>query len=119
MMGHNVLLLDDHKESAVAIQKMFEHFKNKTDVYSPKELFADLKVVEDYDIVLIQERYFSKNLVEKLQQIKAVWEIKVISLNKNEVFEHQESETKALLDGQVCKPLTLKKVYELLIALYQ
>jgi len=119
MMGHNVLLLDDHKESAIAIQKMFEHFKNRTDVYSPKELFADLKVVEDYDIVLIQERYFSKNLVEKLQQIKAVWEIKVISLNKNEVFEHQDSVTKTLLDGQVYKPVTLKKVYELLIALYQ
>jgi len=119
MMGHNVLLLDDHKESAIAVQKMFEHFKNKTDLYSPKELFADLKVVENYDIVVIQERYFSKNLVEKLQQIKAVWEIKVISLNKNEVFEHKASETKALLDGQVCKPVTLKKVYELLIAQYQ
>jgi hypothetical protein len=119
MTGHSVLLVDDHKESALAIQKMFVYFKNETDLFSSKELFSNLGILDDYDIVVIQERYFSKILREELNKIKASREIKVVSLNKNESFEHSDMETRALLDGEIYKPVTVQKVYDLLVSLYQ
>ncbi len=119
MIGHSVLIVDDHTASALAIQKMFEYFKNEVDVLSSKELFSALEMLEDYDIVVIQERYFAKHLNAKLEAIKSKRVIKAVSLNKNEVFKHSDAETKALLDGEMSKPVTVQKVFDLLVSLYQ
>ncbi len=119
MIGHSVLIVDDHSASALAIQKMFEYFKNEVDVLSSKELFLALEMLDDYDIVVIQERYYAKHLNASLNAIKAKRVIKVVSLNKNEVFTHTDPETKALLDAELTKPVTVQKVYNLLVSLYQ
>ncbi|MEN8147217.1 MAG: ATP-binding protein [Campylobacterota bacterium] len=119
MTGHSVLIVDDHNASALAIQKMFEYFKNEVDVLSSKELFSALEMLEDYDILVIQERYFAKHLNAKLEAIKSKRAVKAVSLNKNESFEHSDAETIALLDGELSKPVTVQKVFDLLVSLYQ
>lgn len=119
MIGHSILIVDDHSASALAIQKMFEYFKNEVDVLSSKELFSALEMLDDYDIVVIQERYYAKHLNASLSTIKSNRVIKVVSLNKNEVFVHNDPVTKALLDGELTKPVTVQKVYDLLVSLYQ
>ncbi len=119
MIGHTVLIVDDQPASAEAVQKMFEYFKNSVDTFSSKELFEDLDVMKDYDIVVIQERFFAKNLLTKLKEVKANHNIKVVSLNKHEEFVHLEEEVKLLLDGELAKPVTIQKVFDLLIQIYQ
>ncbi len=119
MIGHSILIVDDHRASALAIQKMFEYFKNEVDVLSSKELFTALEMLDDYDIVVIQERYYAQHLNKSLNAIKAKRTMKAVSLNKNEVFVHNDPETKALLDGELKKPVTVQKVFDLLVALYQ
>lgn len=119
MIGHSVLIVDDHSASALAIQKMFEYFKNEVDVLSSKELFSALEMLDDYDIVVIQERYYAKHLNASLSTIKSKRVIKVVSLNKNEVFVHNDPVTKALLDAELTKPVTVQKVFDLLVTLYQ
>lgn len=119
MVGHAVLIVDDHSESALAVKKMFEYFKNEVDVLSSKELFSALEMLDDYDIVVLQERYFSRHLVAKLEEIKSKRIIKAISLNRNEAFEHTDAEVIALLDGEIAKPVTVQKVFDLLISLYK
>ena len=119
MTGHSVLLVDDHKESAMAVKKMFEYFKNEVDLLSSKELFGALDILDDYDIVVIQERFFSSKLVAKLQEIKDKRMIKVVSLNKNEEFEHSDAETIEMIDAELYKPVIVQKVFDLLVALYQ
>ncbi|MBU1643197.1 hypothetical protein KKE54_07525, partial [bacterium] len=71
MIGHSVLLVDDHVESALAVKNMFVYFKNEVDLLSSKELFSALEMLEDYDIIVIQERYFSYRLIEKVKEIKS------------------------------------------------
>lgn len=119
MIGHSVLIVDDQPESAEAVKKMFEYFKNGVDAFSSKELFEDLNVMKDYDIVVIQERFFAKNLLSKLKELKANHNIKVVSLNKHEGFVHLEEEVKLLLDGELAKPVTIQKVFDLLILIYK
>ncbi len=119
MIGHSILIVDDHTASALAVQKMFEYFKNEVDVLSSKELFSAIEMLEDYDIVVIQERYFAKHLNAKLKAIKSKRVLKAVSLNKNESFEHRDEETIALLDGELYKPVTVQKVFDLLVSLYQ
>ncbi|MDA3945596.1 MAG: hypothetical protein PF439_02815 [Helicobacteraceae bacterium] len=119
MVGHAVLIVDDHNESALAVQKMFEYFKNEVDVLSSKELFSALEMLEDYDIVVLQERFFSKHLIAKLEEIKSKRMIKVVSLNKNEAFEHTDPVIIAMLDSELSKPATVQKVFDLLVFLYQ
>ena len=119
MIGHSILIVDDHNASALAVQKMFEYFKNEVDVLSSKELFSALEMLEDYDIVVIQERYFAKHLNTKLEAIKSKRVIKAVSLNKKESFMHSDAETIALLDGEISKPVTVQKVFDLLVSLYQ
>ena len=119
MIDHSILIVDDHTASALAIQKMFEYFKNEVDVLSSKELFSAIEMLEDYDIVVIQERYFAKHLNAKLNEIKSSRDIKAVSLNKKESFTHSDSETLALLDGEMSKPVTVQKVFDLLVSLYQ
>ena len=119
MIGHSILIVDDHSASALAVQKMFEYFKNEVDVLSSKELFSALEMLEDYDIVVIQERYFSKHLNARLETIKSKRVIKAVSLNKNKAFKHSDAETINLLDGEISKPVTVQKVFDLLVSLYQ
>ena len=119
MIDHSILIVDDHTASALAIQKMFEYFKNEVDVLSSKELFSALEMLEDYDIVIMQERYFAKHLNAKLEAIKSQRDIKAVSLNKNDMFKHTDRETLALLDSQIAKPITVQKVFDLLVVLYQ
>ncbi len=119
MIGHSILIVDDHTSSALAVQKMFEYFKNEVDVLSSKELFSAIEMLEDYDIVVIQERYFAKHLNAKLNEIKSIRDIKAVSLNKKESFVHSDAETIALLDGELFKPVTVQKVFDLLVLLYQ
>ncbi len=119
MIGHSILIVDDHTASALAVQKMFEYFKNEVDVLSSKELFSAIEMLEDYDIVVIQERYFAKHLNAKLKAIKSKRVLKAVSLNKNESFEHRDEETISLLDGELYKPVTVQKVFDLLVSLYQ
>ena len=118
MIGHSVMIVDDHRESALAIQKMFEYFKNEVDLLSSKELFSALEMLEDYDIVVIQERYFAKHLLDRLESIKKEKDIKVVSLNKNEAFNHTEERTIMMIDGELSKPVTVQKVFNLLVLLY-
>ena len=89
------------------------------DVLSSKELFSALEMLDDYDIVGIQERYFAKHLNAKIETIKSSRVLKTVSLNKNEAFEHSDSETISLLDGEISKPVTVQKVFDLLVSLYQ
>ncbi len=119
MIGHSILIVDDHKESALAEKNMFAYFKNGVDTLSSKELFGALEMLDDYDIVVIQERYFSHNLIKKLQEIKSSREIKVVSLNKNHEFKHTIEATLNILDAEIYKPVTIQKVFDLLVALYQ
>ncbi len=119
MINHSVLIVDDHHESAVAVKKMFEYFKNSVDVLSSKELFLAIEMLDDYDIVVIQERFYAKKLNEKLQSIKSERSIKAVSLNRNEGYEHSDPTTLAVLDGELTKPVTVQKVFDLLVSLYQ
>lgn len=119
MIGHKVLIVDDHVASGEAVQKMFEYFKNEVDLFNSKELFSNLQLLSDYDIVVIQERYFAKHLLSKLKEIKAKKEVKIVSLNKNEEFEHVDEETKNLLDAEISKPVTVQKVFDLLVSIFK
>jgi len=119
MINHAVLIVDDHNESAVAVKKMFEYFKNSVDVLSSKELFLAIEMLDDYDIVVIQERFYAKKLNEKLQSIKSERTIKAVSLNRNEGYEHSDPTTLSVLDGELSKPVTVQKVFDLLVSLYQ
>ena len=119
MIGHSILIVDDHKESALAEKNMFAYFKNEVDLLSSKELFGALDILDDYDIVVIQERYYSHNLIKKLQEIKSSRELKVVSLNKNSAFKHTIEATLNILDEEIYKPVTIQKVFDLLVALYQ
>jgi len=119
MIGHSVMIVDDQPASAEAVKKMFEYFKNSVDTFSSKELFEDLNIMKDYDIVVIQERFFAKNLLTKLKEVKVNHNIKVVSLNKHEEFVHIEEEVKLLLDGELAKPVTIQKVFDLLILIYK
>ena len=119
MINHAVLIVDDHHESAVAVKKMFEYFKNSVDVLSSKELFSAIEMLDDYDIVVIQERFYAKKLNEKLQSIKSKRSIKAVSLNRNEGYEHSDPTTLTVLDGELTKPVTVQKVFDLLVSLYQ
>ena len=75
-------------------------------------------MLDDYDIVVIQERYYAKHLNKKLLSIKEDRNIKAVSLNKNEGFKHSNEETIMLLDAELTKPVTVQKVFDLLVTLY-
>ncbi|MCJ7766476.1 MAG: hypothetical protein MUP09_11115 [Thiovulaceae bacterium] len=118
MIGHSVLLVDDHVESALAVKNMFIYFKNEVDLLSSKELFSALEMLEDYDIIVIQERYFAHKLIAAVKEIKSSREIKAVSLNKNQDFKQTGAEIVDILDAEICKPVTVQKVFDLLVALY-
>jgi len=119
MINHTILIVDDHAESALAVKKMFEYFKNEVEVLSSKELFSALEMLDDYDIVVLQERFFSKQLIAKIEKIESERVLKVVSLNRTEMFEHTAGDVVNILDGELSKPVTVQKVFDLLVSLYQ
>ena len=118
LMRKKVLIADDLRESAVAVEKMFLYFKNSVELISAKELITSLEVMEDFDIVVIQERYISHNVIKKIQELKEQGDIKLVSLNKNETFRHTIQETLSTVDSCLVKPVSNQKILDLLTFLY-
>ena len=58
-------------------------------------------------------------MIAKVKTIKSERVLKAVSLNRTEMFEHTDIDIINTLDAELPKPVTVQKVFDLLVSLYQ
>lgn len=113
----NVLIVNRHYESSVAIKKMFAYFKHRVTVMELERFEKSRPDLERYDILLLDEALVDPVLLEALEQTRKRQDLKVVLLHN--IFEKERELPKSdAIDQRVNKPLNLQRVYSLILELY-
>ncbi|MEA2092062.1 MAG: ATP-binding protein, partial [Campylobacterota bacterium] len=108
-----ILIVDSSYNSAIVIKEIFLELKHKAKVISKENYLLTMPDFSNYDIVVIDEKLFTKKAVALLKKSSA----KVISLNN--LFKiPKEFENSKIADIQLNKPLTKKQIIETMEQLY-
>jgi len=105
-----VLIVDSISSSSAVIKDMFVNLKHKAKTLTKQSFLANTPDFSPYDIVIIDEKLFTDNIVEALRKANP----KIISLNT--LFKTQKKlQNTKIADIELSKPLTsstLKKTIE-------
>jgi len=105
-----VLIVDSLSSSSVVIKDIFLNLKHKAKTLTKQTFLTNIPNFSQYDIVLIDEKLFTNNIVEALRKANP----KIISLNSLFKTQKNLSNTK-IADIELSKPLIsseLKKTIE-------
>ena len=120
-----VLISDKNYNSALAIRNMFSYFDYEVTVLSDVEFNKDALHLTEYDIVVIDDKLFTPDIVQYLEKTVDYLEgigkkngLKVIALSS---LLNKESNKLAddVADRKLTKPLNQERIFDLLIDLYQ
>jgi CheY-like chemotaxis protein len=120
-----VLISDSNYNSALAIRNMFSYFDYDVNVVSDVEFNKDALHLTEYDIVVLDDKLFTPDIVQYLEKTVDYLEgigkengLKVISLSS---ILQKDSNKLAddIADRRLSKPLNQERVFDLLIDLYQ
>ncbi len=115
----NVLIVDQHPNSAYSIKKLFTYFKHDVNVMTADVFSSKKQKLDAYDLLILDESLFShKQLVNYLSQVKSSHEeLKIVATRS--LFTHgKEEKASKFVDKTLVKPLTQERVFELIIDLY-
>ncbi len=113
----NVLIVNRHYESSIAIKKMFAYFKHRVTVMEMERFEKTRPPFERYDIVLLDEALVDPILLETLEKTKRGHDLKVVLLH-NLFAREQRVPQSDVIDLRVSKPLNMQRVYSLILELY-
>ncbi len=109
-----VLIYDNNENSSLAIKKMFNYFKIEADIVSPQKFTP--KILDKYDIVLLDVNSIDKSTVTKIRDIKKKQSIKVVHLSS--CFSTKRYISHDYTDDWLEKPISQERIYELLLDLF-
>ncbi len=112
-----VLIVNQSYEASIALKKMFSYFRHHVTVMELESFEQRRPKLDRYDIFLLDEEILDELLAEYLEKTRKRHELKVVALHN--IFRpitpllHP-----SVVDIRVNKPLTLERVYSLILELY-
>ncbi len=117
LTAKKVFIVDNNYNSALAIKKMMAYFKHEVKVLSKEEFLKNMPNLTPYDIVILNDDFFTFKLVEYLNKIKMGKELKVIALNSLLRID-EVSFIDNVIDTHLMKPLNQERIFEMIVDLY-
>jgi len=118
MMGKKVLLCDENRSAALALEKMLNYFRYTVTII-PLEVFKAKKTdMSEYDIVILDEKLFAPHVDQYLKRLKKEKNIKVMGLYS--IFANTKVKIISdVVDKYLAKPLSQERIYEAIIEIYK
>jgi len=120
-----VLISDKNYNSALAIRNMFNYFDYDVNLISATDFNKDALHLTEYDMVLLDEKLFSPEIVSYLEKtidyldgIGKENALKIVAL-KSMFSEHKNILIDEISDRVLTKPLNQERLFELITDLYQ
>lgn len=116
LVGKKILIVDKHKDAALATEKLFSYFRADVTLLSVQDFLNHLPNFALYDIVALSDTLFNFKVLEILKKLKKEQRLKIISLNN--LFSSESVVPNNAIDICLVKPLTQEYVFDTLIELY-
>ena len=117
MTDKKVLIVDRNRNSANALKKMFEYFRNDIDIISSEKFNSKKPNFDKYNIVVLDKSQFSYKVIGYLNSLKKKQELKVVALNSLLDID-QGRYNDPVIDAVLLKPLNQERIFELILSLY-
>jgi len=118
LTAKKVLIVDNNYHSALAVKKTFAYFKHEVKVLSKELFLQNMPSFALYDIVVLNEEFFSPRLLEYLKKVKSEKEtLKVIALDSL-LNRNRASLKDPLIDVYLYTPLNQERIFEMIVGMY-
>jgi len=111
-----VLVIQESYDAALAIKEMFAYFQHRVDVMEAERFEMYRPNLEGYDILVIDEVLVTTMLVDYIQTLRQQHPLKVVGLRG--IFTPERLDIRNFYDHRELRPLTMKRVYEVISDLY-
>ena len=112
----NVLLCEDNKNAAKAIEKMLNYFRYNVEITSHKELISEREDFSKFDIIMGDIYRFNSKDIELIESIREDYPLKIVHLSS--IFSTKHLEPKEYIDEYLKKPLSQERLCDLIITLF-
>jgi len=116
MYNKELLIIDNPEISVLAIEKLFIGLKTNITIKDEKDLDNKSIHYSKFDIVVLNEKLFTHDVISDLERAKKQKEIEVLSLNS--IFDDNKYGELKVVDLTLQKPLTPNNLYEVLESYY-
>jgi len=112
-----VLIVEESYQSGLAAKKMLSYFRHHVKVLSTEDFFEQRPDIENYNILIMNEKLFGSDTNRHLRKIKADHVLKVVALKS--IFNTSDIQaTEGVIDHYLNKPFSQEQIFEMIIALY-
>ncbi|SHO80731.1 COG2202: FOG: PAS/PAC domain [hydrothermal vent metagenome] len=123
VVNNKIMIIESNSTAAMAISNMFEMFMNNVMIQSISTIQNNRGVIAEQDILLVDDRILTLDIILILEEIKRIGDVKIVALNTLLIQEESEDEElkgkKAIvIDRYLPKPLTPARVEDLLKSIY-
>ncbi len=108
-----ILIVDSSSKSATTLKNMFIELHHKAQILSKKDFLLHTPNFSEFDMVVIDEKLFTKNILEALQKSKS----KIISLTNLFTIPKKYPNSK-IAHTELSKPLTRRDLFQSIEKLY-
>ena len=116
MYNKELLIIDSSDASALVVEKLFSTLKVNTTIKDIKDLDARSINYSKFDIVALNEKLFTHEVISDLERTKKRKELDVLSLSS--IYNDNEYGEIKVVDLTLHKPLTPNNLYEVLESHY-
>ncbi len=117
--GHKVVIVEAQPTAADALKKMLEYFKNDVSVRSVIAIENKSDILFESEVIIVSENAFSNEVKSLIRRVKAETSAKVVLAGNMLDEPHAVTALQPLIDARIMKPLSLQRVYDLIVDLFE
>ncbi len=117
--AHRIVIVEAQPSAADALKKMLEYFKNDVSVRSVIAIENKSDILFESDVIIVSENAFSDEVKSLLRRVKAETRAKIVLAGNMLDTPHDISPLTPLIDARIMKPLSLQRVYDLIVDLFE
>lgn len=119
LLGRTIVIIEEQPTAAEALKKMLEYFKNEVIIRTPAAIANNEPSLLDNEMIIVAESALSPKVGAFLQRAKANSERKIVLLGNIMERGNAPMHKEAYIDARIMKPLSLQRVYDLIVDLYE
>ncbi|RLA72968.1 MAG: hypothetical protein DRG24_01475 [Epsilonproteobacteria bacterium] len=117
--GHSILIVDDNKHAAEALQKMLQYFRHDVEIKTSAQINAKMSLLGSSEIIVVAEELLLPSIIDAIKGFKEKDpNIKLVAVGSMLFMNRAKNRNSDVIDRTVMKPFSQQRVMELVISLF-
>ncbi len=118
--GHSILIIDDNKHAAEALQKMLQYFRHDVEIKTSAEINRKMSLLGSSEIIVVAEELMLPSFMEVIKDVKVKnAQVKLVAVGSMLFMNRTKNRNSDLIDRTIMKPFSQQRVMELVISLFE